>query len=203
MTTTDEPLFRTAAEAVRFAVTREGLPPRPVMARMIASRMIDTVSGRRDLVGLDAAAQAGMVLNVIEGLGRLTVAALIASCAPRIIPCACRRPCCCGRKVNHTWREAIDTLAQEAIRALPSGSRRSYALRSGILLKIYAGQTTFKEIAEDLSLDQETVSRQHRAIYRWLKGTRAGRNGEPALEGLETAAWSDAETALGQAGLVG
>lgn len=190
-----EPLFRSAHKAVLFAVTRSGSPARP-----ISSRMVDVTTGSRDLAGLDGAAQAGMILNVLECLGKLPVAALVADVAPRSSPCGCRRPCCSGHRVNPIWREAVDVLSYEAgVRKVSSGS---YALRSSILLKIYSGKTTLKAIGDDLSLNSETVSRHHRMLYRWLKGEKAGKHSE-AAEGVEPLAWREAESVLRNVGIVG
>lgn len=192
----EEPPFHSAQAAIRFAVTREGSPGRP-----LASRMVDTVVGGRGFVGFDGAAQAGIILSHIEALGRVPFAALVALCAPPVTSCHCGRPCCSGRRSNALWREAINTLAEEASEVLPS--RVSYAMRSEILVKIYGRSLTLKRIADDLQVDVDTVSKHHRAVQRWLAGAPAGRHGESAIEGVETAAWREAETVLREAGIVG
>lgn len=193
----DAGLFRDAKSAIRFAVTCDGSPARPA-----SSRMLDTTTGARDFAALDRAAQAGMIMNILEGQGRVQVATLIASAAPRFIQCACRRPCCSGKRLNSFWRSALDTLAQDSVYALTEGSKLNYALRAAIIVKIYGGGQTYKDIADELILNQETVSRQHRSIYSWLKGAKAGRTSD-AIEGVESIAWREAETALRRHGIVG
>ena len=196
----EDVLFQSAREAIRFAATREGNPKPPLSSRMVATTPGTRVL--RVLAGLDAAAQAGMIMNVIGSLGRLAVAILIADAAPQSMPCSCRRPCCSGHQINRQWRLAIDTIAQDAVRALPAGSKTSYALRSSVIVKIYGGKTTFVEIAKELKVDQETVSRQHRAIHTWLRGAKAGKMTD-AVVGIESIAWRDAESALRNHGIVG
>jgi hypothetical protein len=196
-----EPLFHSAHEALRFAVTLDGNPARPIQ-----SRMVDATDGSRALAGLDAAAQAGMILNALEGLGKFPVAVMIASCAPRTFPCSCRSPCCSGHRINRVWRQAIDLISQEADRVISEQSERktkaSYALRSAITVKIYGHRTTFAAIADDLKIDEDTVSKHHRIVLRWLMGAPGGKHGA-AVEGVEHAAWRDAETVLRNVGIVG
>ena len=189
-------LFMSAKNAIRFAVTRDGAPSRPM-----SSRMLDTMMGSRDFAGLDGAAQAGMIMSMLAPVGPIQIAVLIASSAPRSVPCECRRPCCSGRKLNHYWRTAVDTLAHESARALPAGSKSSYALRSALLVKIYGGGQSFKHIADELKMDEETVSRQHRAILIWLQGAKAKKYSD-AVEGIESIAWREAESILREHGIV-
>jgi hypothetical protein len=190
------PLFTSARTALLFS-TKDGAPPRPA-----SSRMLDATTGARDFEGLDGAAQAGMILNILEGQGRLAVAVLIASCVRGTTPCACRSPCCSGNRTNAHWAAAIDTISQASRRWLPAGSRWTYALASAIVVKIYGGKMTFLEIANDLKVDQETVSRHHKVFLAKLRGAKAKRDSEAVL-GLEAIAWRDAETALRNHRIVG
>lgn len=189
--------FRTAHDAIKFAVTRDGGVTRPP-----SSRMLDAMMPASDFAGQDGAAQAGMILNALEPIGRLAVSTLIASATPKTIPCECRRPCCCGHKLSSHWRTAIDTITFHAKHALPAGSKLNYGLREAIILKIYGDPSTYKDIAESLLVDEETVSRHHRAILAWLRGAKARRNVE-AIEGVEPAAWREAESILRDANIVG
>jgi hypothetical protein len=74
-------LFGSAQQALLFAMTLDGNPARPVQ-----SRMVDATNGSRELAGLDGAAQAGMILNALKGLGKLPVATMIASCTAPYAP---------------------------------------------------------------------------------------------------------------------
>lgn len=196
--TDDEPLFASAREAVRFASARVGSAQRAA-----SSRMLDASLGGRVLAGLDGVAQAGMILNALEALGPLAVACMVASSAPRTLPCYCRRPCCSGQRIHAPWRESVHRIAQEAEHALPKGSRHgTYVARSAIVVKIYSGGRSLREIGEALELDADTVSLYHRAIHCWLMGRKAGKWG-PAVVGVEPRAWEDAETVLRNVGIVG
>ncbi len=197
-----QPLFHSAQQALVFAVTCDGSPARPVQ-----SRMVDATNGSRELAGLDGAAQAGMILNSLEGLGKLPVATMIASCAPRTLPCSCRAPCCSGHRINRSWHAAVDLIAHEAHTVIAEQSERkakaSYAVRSAIMVKIYGGQrTTFVDIGTSLKVDPDTVSKYHRIVLRWLMGAAGGKHG-PAVDGVQPTAWRDAETLLRNVGVVG
>lgn len=193
----DEPaLFHSAEQAMRFALTRAGKPPRPA-----SSRMLDATGSGRGFTELDAAAQAGMILNVVEGAGRLAMAIMTATVAPRSVPCYCKRPCCSGQAINFEWHRAINIIAEEAYAGAPCHA--SYTLRAACVLKIFgAKDSSYRAIAEDLAMDPETVSKHHKAIVRWLRGAK-GKHGEPPVVGLESITWRDAEDALRGAGIVG
>jgi hypothetical protein len=187
-------LFVSARNAIRFAVTREGAPARPP-----ASRMLDAMTGARDFAGLDGAAQAGMILNIIEAFGKMEFAALVAGSAPARIPCTCRRPCCSGSRLNQHWYAAIDALAQGSTEVCKA--RTSYALRSALLVKLFAGGKTLKEIGEECGVSEETATRRHSELKSWLQGHRE--KGRAFVKGLEQRAWAQAEAALASAGIVG
>lgn len=188
--------FPNAKRALLFAVTIEGNPARPA-----SSRMVDATMGGRGLAGLDRAAQAGMILNILESLGKLQIATLIASAAPRALPCHCRRPCCSGRRVNTYWREAVDVLTHAA--AVEAEVDARYSVRRELVFKIYGHDSTLEEIASRVHMERHAIGRYHRSVHTWLRGRKAGRNGEPAIEGLESTAWREAESALARFGIVG
>jgi len=185
-------LFSSAVQAVRFAITQSGQPKRPA-----SSRMLDATRARREFSALDQAAQAGMILNIVEGAGSLGMAIMIASTAPRSLPCECKRPCCSGKAINFEWHRAINAIAQAA----PTHAK--YMLRVACVLKIFgASDSSYRKIAEELSVDQETVSKHHKIILRWLRGAK-GSKGEPPSVGIESTTWSNAEDALRASGIVG
>ena len=195
----EKPLFDSAKKAVTFAVTREGNPARPE-----SSRMLDKTSGSVNgtgLAGNDSAAQAGIIMSVIRRLGSLPTATLVASCSPACIRCECKRPCCGGKRLFVPWHESIATLADCAV-LIPC--RAPYPLRVALLVKIF-GRRSLKlaEIAEALEIEQDSVERYHKIVVKWLKGARAGKNGEPAVSGIESEAWADAESLLRNRGIVG
>lgn len=191
----DDPPFRNARAAVIFAVNREGAPARPLQ-----SRMVDATGERsRELSGLDGAAQAGMILNVLDGLGQVAVAALKASCGTRTVPCSCRSACCSGAKINREWRDAVERLAQEAI-GWTDGA--SYSVCRAVIIKIYGQKKSFVEIAQETGTDAAECGTHHKVILRKLMGGKAGRHGD-ACEGIESTAWAEAETLLRHFDIVG
>ena len=200
----DEPApFHSAESALRFALSREGQPGRP-----LASRMTDASGPRGSFVGLDAAAQAGMILAAVQPIGPVKNAVLRAKVAPSAISCSCRRTCCRGWRPNPLWQEAIGVLAYAAT-SLQICAGAQYRLRHAIIAKVCAEEPhhrqkaiTLAAIAAELDLDVEAVSGHHRAIVTWLRGKKAGRDGSPPIEGLINVAWQRAEDVLRDAGIV-
>jgi hypothetical protein len=195
----EPPPFSSARQAMAFATRRAGGPLRPLM-----NRMGDRSSGGgAGLSGLDAAAQAGMVLNAVGGLGRLARACLVAGSAPRLLPCGCRRPCCCGRMINDDWRDAVEVVSAEAALRVIAIEMRSRELRSAVVVRIYSGrEITFLEMGRRFAADPDTISKYHRALHAWLMGAPA-RGEAPAAEGVDRAAWREADQALRDRGIVG
>jgi hypothetical protein len=163
--------------------------------------MLDATRARSECTALDKAAQAGMVMNVVEGAGRLALAIMTATVTAKSLPCSCRRPCCSGKATNFDWHRAINIIAEEAYAR--DVCRATYLLRVACILKIFGGRdSSYRKIAEDVSMDPETVSKHHKAILRWLRGAK-GRQGEAPTVGYESVVWRDAEDALRSAGIVG
>lgn len=193
----ERPLFDSSRKAVLFAVTREGNPARPYFSRILDKTIGGAGTG---LSGNDGAAQAGVIMSVIRRLGTVSTATLIASCAPASVDCECKRSCCGGKKLFTPWHDAIGVLADASV-LVPC--RAIYPLRLAILVKLYAKKLKLAEIAEQLELDADTVAKHHKTITRWLHGAPAGKNGEPAVVGIESEAWKDAESTLRNHGIVG
>jgi hypothetical protein len=191
----DEPLFSGADEAIRFALSISGRAARPAM-----SRVLDRRASRREWTIQDQAAQAGMILNILERGGRFAMAVLTAAVAPRSSPCSCRRLCCSGELKNLEWHAAIAVIAEEV--GGKGVSRAPALLRTACLIKLFGGKMSHKQIADTLDLHEATVSKHYEAIRRWLRGARA-RDGQPPHEGIEMGIWRAAEDALRDALIVG
>lgn len=191
----DEPFFRSAEEAVCFALSFAGRSSRPA-----GSCILERMETRRDFSALDQAALAGMITNLVKGGGRLATAIMTASVAPRTMPCTCRRTCCSGQAKNFAWHRAIEVIADEAISQ--GISRARYLLCVACVRKIFGEQMSQKQIAEDLELDETTVNKNYKAVHHWLRGSNV-RNGRPLNAGLETIVWRSAEEVLRTRGIVG
>lgn len=203
----DDPPFHTTRHAVTFAVTRAGAPLRPLM-----NRMADGAPGGSGLSRLDAAAQAGMILGAIGGLGDLARSLLIAGAAPKTLPCDCRRWCCSGRGINEDWRDAIESITSAAERlgvfslANSGGGavRIGRAARSAIVIKIYSrSPITFTDISRKTDVSADALARHHRVVLGWLMGRPGWRVGETRDEGADPLAWRAADELLRDRGIVG
>lgn len=191
--TTVEPIFRSAREALVFALNFSAEQyDRPAMSKMAARA---TGSGR-GLGGLDGAAQAGFVRQELAACGRLYEALIIAQLAPRGTPCACRAPCCSGTRPNRERAEAIDYLVTEAIKVLSgcvTHHRMRVALVEAALRRERPGITA---LAERCGVHRDTVSEHAKRVRRWLIGEREE-------IGLEQRAWEAITARLTACGMVG
>jgi hypothetical protein len=164
-----EPLFPNAYAALKFAY-RFSLDQydRPMM-----NRMADGPKPQgKGLVGIDGAAQAGMIRGEVAQLGRMREAIVTACYAPKTIPCSCRRPCCSGMRPNSEFEEAISRITEQAITLL-SGHLSNYRLRRAIVLRNFGVKPRITEIAGDCGVHRDTVSEQNVLISQWLSGTRS------------------------------
>lgn len=190
----DEPPFHSSEAAIKFAFGFQGTPSRPLTSRMTGR------SQGRGISQLDRAAQAGMIIGTLRVVGAIPLAALTALLAPRTVRCPCGRACCSGRAPNALWGASIGTLASSKCGI--ESPKCTYAHRRAVLISIYGQSSSYIEIARDLALDPDTVSKYCRTVRKWLSGVQ-GREGIAGIEGIETTAWREAESALRDAGIVG
>lgn len=160
-------IFKHSREALVFSlnysIQQYALSP---MAKMVKG---SGVGSGRGLVGLDGAAQAGMVLAELQKLTPIERAVLVARCAPRVLRCECRSPCCAGYRANPDWREAISELTEHVIVAL-SGTLSHYRVRSGCVQRFFGAKVKLTELAESCGVNRNTVSAHNQAIVKVLKG---------------------------------
>ncbi len=155
----------------------------------------------KGLSGNDGAAQAGMILSRLTRLTEPQQNVLIAKFAPRTWPCACRAPCCSGRKRNDEWEQAISDLARLAAAEALSGCLSNNRLRVGIVKRIFGDKAfTLEQLAERAGVGEKTARNHAIAIRKWLQGCR---NPKDASEyGLIDITLSRADDVLRQAGIV-
>lgn len=212
-----EPAFDNPRKALVFALNFEMKMPQPVMTRMIADgrmRRIELADGSKvtvadmsrmskkraeGLTGLDGAATAGFVLQVLASLPEAQQLVLMAECMRPTFSCACRAPCCSGNKPNGAWVAAIRTICEhlrdEAQLSRITGKKgmsTTPALRLALVEKFFIPGREFvlTRIAERCDVSEQTVINHRRPIITYLeKQQRAG--------------WRALDEALGSAGIVG
>jgi len=196
------PLFDNAHGALVFAYNYSGqCYDRPMMNRM-ASPAIGSGKG---LVGLDGAAQAGMIRAEVKALGKLAEAIIIARIAPRSAPCHCRAACCAGKKPNKEWVDAIARLADHVRTTALAGCVANGMMRREYVVRYFTRRDeriSLEALAEKHDIHRDTVS-AHAAKVALLFGSAQAKKGQPSVPGLESAAMEAIEERLRVIGMVG
>lgn len=100
-----EGVFRDAHEALTFAFSFTAQSPKTPLSSMLQQR--EPLGSGRGLSGLDAAAQAGMVLATLRHLSKEQVHVLIARYYNVRLPCQC-----CGQpRPSPEWDQAVEALS--------------------------------------------------------------------------------------------
>ena len=197
-----EPLFESAHGALVFAFNFSGqCYDRPMMNRL-ASPAIGSGKG---LVGLDGAAQAGMIRAEVQAMGKLAEAILIARIAPRSMPCSCRSSCCSGHKPNKEWTDAISVLADYVRTTALAGCTANGMMRREYVVRYFTrkdDRISLEALAEKHDIHRDTVS-AHAAKVALLLGGAHPKKGKPGVPGLESAAMDAIEDRLRDIGMVG
>lgn len=195
-------LFQNAHGALTFAFNFSGQAyDRPMMNRL-ASPAIGSGKG---LVGLDGAAQAGMIRAEVKAMGKLAEAILIARVAPRMTPCSCRSSCCSGHKPNKEWTDAVAYLADYVRTAVYAGCVVNGLMRREYLVRYFTKKderVSLEALAEKYDIARNTVSAHNAKVATWLGGVPA-RKDKPAMLGMEQAAFDAIEDRLRSIGMVG
>lgn len=163
-----EPLFKSAHAALVFALNYSMQQyDRPHMNRNAGGPAARPGKG---LSGLDGAGQAGMVRVELSQLPPIQQAVLVASIAPRQLPCDCNVSCCSGWKINQEWANAMSDLTAAAAAGALSGCLSNARLRSMLIQRLFGAKVTLSKLAEDHEVDERTVSAHHAKLKRWLFG---------------------------------
>ncbi|MGB4064239.1 MAG: hypothetical protein WBK19_10480 [Azonexus sp.] len=193
----NEPLFKSADDALRFAFCYSGQSyDRPTMNRMADGPH----RAGKGLVGLDGAAQAGLIRSELKSLGGFVLSIITASYAPTTYPCECGSACCSGQRVNLEWAEAITAITQAAAGRVSCGS--NMRLRRTIVANCFLRKGERKPIgdmADYCGVHRDTASDHNAKIALWLLGMR----GKEAITGEIEKAKDAAHRALIDAGFVG
>lgn len=182
---TDERLFDSSHAALVFAFNFSG---QQYQASAMNKAMTPALGSGKGLIGVDGAAQAGMIRRELSELPALHQAVLTARIAPRDVLCDCGRPCCSSRKANPEWEEAIRWLTDRAMQQLAGGFSH-YRVRRSILEKIFGRRIDLQQIADDCGVHRNTVGDQNAKLKLWIEGAR-GKNAKVDVSpGVESVAW--------------
>jgi hypothetical protein len=176
------PPFKNAHTALVFAFNFSGQHyDRPLMSRM-ADRFAGSGKG---LVGLDGAAQAGMVRAEVKALGRLNEAIITARFAPRAIPCNCGAPCCSGKRQNTEWTNAVAWLSDHMRKTALAGCVSNAVLRREYVARYFTkkeARASLDDVAARHGIHRNTVAAHAAKVVAFLAGTRHGKDFTPGLE---------------------
>ncbi|MGT2505689.1 DNA-binding protein [Cupriavidus basilensis] len=194
---TEERLFDSSHAALVFAFNFSG---QQYQASAMNKAMTPQIGSGKGLVGVDGAAQAGMIRRELGTLPELHRMVLTARLAPRDVPCECTRPCCSGRLPNGEWTDAIVWLTERAMQQL-SGSFSHYRVRRSILEKIFGVKINLSEIAELCGVHRNSLSELNAKLKLWIEGEK-GRKGLNSSPGVEAVAWLAIDGLLKAKGMV-
>lgn len=172
MTTTSvEPLFKSAHEALTFAYNYSAQQyDAPPMAKL----MRGSIGTGRGLVGLDGAAQSGFVRAEVGQLSVEQQKALAARFAPATQECDCGKACCSGRMPSREWKEAIEWLTSYAMRAALAGCVSHHRLRQALVMRAFGKKSaSLDELAEIAGVHRNTVSDQNQRVQKCMREIEA------------------------------
>jgi hypothetical protein len=196
-----EPLFNSAHAALVFAFNFSGQSERSTMAKMAAP----TGETGKGLGGLDGAAQAGMIRQELQSMGKLAEAILVARIAPRATPCSCRSPCCSGYRPNPEWTSAIGHLADHIRNTALAGCTSNALLRRAYVVRYFTPKDkriSLEALASQHEVDRHSVSAHNAKVFALFGGTQAKAE-KSASMGLEHAAMYSIDDRLREIGMVG
>ena len=192
----DEVLFKSAADALRFAFNYSHQQyDRPLMNRMMGGE-----GGGKGLAGQDGAGQAGMIVSRLKQLPHVHLMVLAVRFIPRSSPCACGSLCCSKRAKNLAWEEAASALGAYATEAFQGGVGR-YRLRTALVRRFYGSGDTHADIADDVGVSLRTVESESAIINGWLRGHRT--ENREWVPGIDTVALQSATSLLVESGFIG
>lgn len=150
------------------------------------------------LRGLDKAHQAGLILAQLATLGVEHVTVLKGLLIRAYDPCACRSPCCSGRRRNARWAEAVKAtceLLKGTGDAMRESGKRGLStqpeMRLALVEQFYTKNTMTVAAAAHIGKVSTMTATRHRDwIFAWLEQT-------------ETEAWLRVDTLFDQLGITG
>jgi hypothetical protein len=163
-----EGIFKSAHEAVVFACNYAS--QQYAMSPMAKLLQRGSTGSGRGLVGLDGAAQSGMVLAELGNIDYVHMLVLVARCAPRKERCECKHICCSGWKPNPLYRDAVSQLTDMVVPAL-GGVFTLRRFRLAVIEKYFGEKIKVKDVAADLNIPPRTAERHASIIKAYLRDT--------------------------------
>jgi len=186
MEATHEGIFKSAQEAVLFACHYSA--QQYAMSPMAKLLQRGGSGSGRGLVGLDGAAQSGMVMAELGRMEHLRMLAVIARSAPRREQCSCMSACCSGWKVSPMFQDAVSQLSSacvDALEILPPVHR----FRVAVIMRHFGEKLSVTDVSDNLGIPARTAGRHASAIAAYLKA-------------LEKSAWADLYDQLSESGML-
>lgn len=160
----EEPLFASAHGALKFALNYSHGTVKSTLGQLQGG-------GRagRGLVGLDGAAQAGMIQAELSNLPLLHRYIAIARLALPKSECDCSRACCRRWRENPQWSEPIDWLAEHVLLAGLSGSISHHRLRRALVMRYFGMRENFVDIGKVCGVERHTASEFYKRVAEHFK----------------------------------
>lgn len=159
-------IFKSAHEAIVFACNYAA--QQYAMSPMAKLLQRGGRGSGRGLIGLDGAAQSGMVLAELQNIDYVQMLVLVARCAPRKERCECNHACCSGWRPNPLYRDAVSQLVDLVVPAL-GGAFTMRRFRLAVIEKFFGEKIVIKEVASDLNVPPRTAERHASIINAYLK----------------------------------
>jgi len=154
-------LFRNHDDALTFAMRFTSQQyPQSDLAKLMRT---PGIGGGKGMIGLDGAAQAGIIKNRIERLGELERAAIIARYSARVDTC----PCCGNDKALDEYKNAILNLANWAC-AFIGNAESVQRIRYAIVQEYFERGNMLGKEAEKLNVPKRTAYDQKKKIWPHL-----------------------------------
>lgn len=219
----DQPLFTSVTEALVFALNAAQVDmPRPFMNKAMADapakkrtkkaqKAFDEATGgireagrkmqlypRAHFKGMDKAGQAGFIIAKLELLEPQQCVVIKGLLTNSHDPCACRAPCCSGRRPNPRWIVAVKQMChilKETGDVISQPGKRGLSTQPDLRQAIVEGWFTGEEVslahlARRFHISNITVAKHKEWITNYLEQT-------------ETEAYQQIAPILDQAGITG
>jgi hypothetical protein len=159
MTSTAEPIFDSAHNALVFAFQ---YPSEQFAESFIAKLTSGHLGSGKGLVGVDGAAQAGLIQSAVRrALDDDQVAAVTARYTKKTEPCRC----CGGDKMSKEFDEAVNRLAASLV---PAGVSHMRVRRQLIAKHFGVRGIEFKALSEQYHCNRKTLSETYQEIRKRL-----------------------------------